>query len=259
MENTGGSLTGNQFYKFNISIIKDDDKLLPKGFIPLNQNNSKIYNNKFRAYYNPSDLHIVILHRGTIPTNKKDIFNNVRNFLVVKNKNLITYRNRLAKIGHEEVKNFLIKIYKNKNKYYSRYKSIIDYINNLLKRSPIANIFNAVDELLKTKLTTLGHSQGSVYAYLYGEKGKEIIVYNAPPFISKKPENTYTIRNKKDPVSFLSRSRKMIILNKKTKTLKDAHSIDTLKNVSKIFGDPYLYTPDRELKTIKNKTIKNRK
>jgi hypothetical protein len=128
-----------------------------------------------------------------------------------------------------------------------------------MKHSPIANMFNAVDELLKTKLTTIGYSQGSVYAYLYGDRGKEIIVYNAPPFIDKKPENTYTIRNKKDPISFLSRSRKMIVLNKKTKTLKDAHSIDTLKNVAKIFGDPFLYTPDKELKTSKTKTMKNRK
>jgi hypothetical protein len=110
MDQEGGSLTGNQFYDFFISIIKDDDKLLPEDFIPLNKNNYLLYNNKFRAYYNPKNLHFVILHRGTIPGNKKDILNNVRNFFAVKNKRLITKRNELAKTGYYEVKSFLIKL-----------------------------------------------------------------------------------------------------------------------------------------------------
>jgi len=262
MDQDGGSLTGNQFYKFFISIIKDDDKLLPEDFIPLNKKNNLLYNNKFRAYYNPKNVHFVILHRGTIPSNKKDIFNNVRNFLAIKNKYLITKRNKLAKMGYDEVRKFLIKLYKNKKYYYSTYKSIIDYLDKLINTSPTANIYNSVDELLKTKLTTIGHSQGSVYAYLYGKNGKEIIVYNAPPFIGKKPENTYTIRHKRDPISFFSKSRKMVVLKNKTKSLIEAHSIETLKNVSKIFGDPFLYTDDKELKSNlrskKNKTRKNK-
>ncbi len=262
MEQYGGSLTGNQFYKFFISIMVDNDTLLPKDFIPLNKNNELIYNSKFRSFYNKKDNRIIIVHRGTNPDDIKDVFNNVRNFFGVKNKYLITHRNKLAKTGHDEVKNFLIKIYKNKKQYYHTYKSIIDYLDNLIHTSPIANISNSVDEFLKTKLTTIGYSQGSVYAYLYGKDGKEIIVYNAPPFIGKKPDNTYTIRHKDDPISFLSKSRKMILVKKKTKSTLDAHSIETLKNVPKIFGDPFLYTVDNEIKSNtknnKNKTRKNK-
>ena len=54
-----------------------------------------------------------------------------------------------------------------------------------MNSSPITNISSSVDELLKTKLTTIGHSQGSVYSYLYGKYGKEIIVYNAAPLLEK--------------------------------------------------------------------------
>jgi len=259
----GGALTGNQLYNFFISIKEDDDKLLPFGFIPLNKNNNLIYNNKFRAFYNPKNLHIVIVHRGTISNKKKDFVNNIRNLIALKNKYLITYRNKIAKDGHDEVTKFLIKIYKNKKIYYSNYKHIIDYIDSLISSSHIATLSNSVDELLKTKLTTIGYSQGAVYAYLYGENGKEIIVYNAAPFIKKKPNNAYTIRNKKDPVSFLNKTTKnMIIINKKTNSLLDAHSIETLKNVHKIFGNPFLYDDDNEIKSNKkdrkNKTRKNK-
>ena len=263
MDKKGGFLTGNQFYKFFLYFKKDNNKLLPKGFIPLNKKNKLLFNNKFIAFYNPNTLHFVIVHRGTIGNDVKDIFNNVRNFLSVKNKYLISKRNEQAKMGHNEVKNFLINLYKNKNKNknkYLTYKSIIDYLDNLKKSSPIANISNSVDELLKRNLTTIGHSQGSIYAYLYGKDGKEIIVYNSPPFIGKKPENTYTIRHRYDPISYLNKSKKNVVLNHKTKTIIDSHKIKSLKNISKIFGDPFLYSLDYKSKTQKNrnKTEKNR-
>lgn len=260
MDKKGGALTGNQFYKFFLYFKTDNNKLLPKGFIPLNKKNNLLFNNKFIAFYNPNTLHFVIVHRGTITSDVKDIFNNVRNFLTVKNKYLITKRNELAKMGHNEVKNFLIKLYKNKNNknYYLTYKSIIDYLDNLKNSSPIANISNSVDELLQRKLTTIGHSQGSIYAYLYGKDGKEIIVYNSPPFIGKKPENTYTIRHKHDPISFLNKSKKNIVLNHKTKSIINSHKFNSLKNIFKIFGNPFLYSPDYKIKTHKNRSKINK-
>uniref|UniRef100_A0A6C0KVS3 Fungal lipase-like domain-containing protein n=1 Tax=viral metagenome TaxID=1070528 RepID=A0A6C0KVS3_9ZZZZ len=261
---TGGALSGIQIYKFFNSMDNTEDENLPENFIPLNKNNSKLYNNKFRVYYNPENIHIVIVHRGTITSSKKDIFNNVRNFISVKNKYLITYRNQNAKEGHNELKHFLIKIYKNKEKYYSTYKTIIDYIKNLMKSSPIATLDNTVDELLETKSSTIGYSQGAVYAYLYGKNSKEVLVFNPAPFFNKKPDNTYVIKNKNDPVSLFNRSKKINVLNKKTKTYREAHSLENFKNVSKLFGNPFLYTKSKKNKTNKkpksrkNKTNKNK-
>jgi len=260
----GGALSGVQLYKFFNHMYHEEDKI-PENFVPLNKDNSKLYNSKLKVFYNPKNIHIVAVHRGTEIKDKRDVFNNVRNFIAVKNKYLITYRNLNAKEGHNELTDFLIKIYKYRNtKKYSKYKTIIDYIDKLTKSSKKLTVINAVDKLLKQKLSTIGYSQGAVYAYLYGAEGKETLVYNPAPFFEKKPDNTYVVKTAIDPISVLNSSEKIHILKKKSKTYKEmqsmktykeAHSLKPLKNVTKKFGNKSLITNDKKRKN--NKTRKN--
>ena len=126
------------------------------------------------------------------------------------------------------------------------------------------NNINNINKMSRIKVLTANYV--GTYSYKPDieikryEDGKEIIVYNSPPFIGKKPENTYTIRHRYDPISYLNKSKKNVVLNHKTKTIIDSHKIKSLKNISKIFGDPFLYSLDYKSKTQKNrnKTEKNR-
>jgi hypothetical protein len=56
-------------------------------------------------------------------------------------------------------------------------------------------------------ITTIGHSLGSKLARDVGQNSKEVIelnpAYNIPDALKKKSDNTYSIRTKYDPVSFL--------------------------------------------------------
>jgi hypothetical protein len=250
----GGALSGVQLYKFFNYMYNEKDKL-PENFVPLNKNNLKLYNSKLKVFYNPKNIHIVVAHRGTKLDDNRDVFNNVRNFISVKNEYLITYRNLIAKEGHNELKNYLVKVYNNRVKYYLKYKTIIDYIDKLIKNSKELTVKNAVDKLLKSKLSTIGYSQGAVYAYLYGEHGKETLVYNPAPYFHKKPKNTYVVKTKIDPVSVLNSSEKIHIIKKRNKTYKElksiktyeeAHSLKHLKNITKKFGNKSLSTNSKK-------------
>ena len=68
---------------------------------------------------------------------------------------------------------------------------------------------DCVDEFLLNKLTTIGHSQGAIYCYLYGNIGKEIIKSNK--IILK------IIYEKLFPNIFLLRYGKKIIFKTKEK------------------------------------------
>ena len=57
---------------------------------------------------------------------------------------------------------------------------------------------------MKENLSSLGFSQGAVYAYLNGSEGNETIVYNPTPFRGIKPDNTYILRTKNDVVSMFT-------------------------------------------------------
>jgi len=148
------------------------------------------------------------------------IFNNTRNFMVTKFKYLITYRNAIAKKGHinleeyfneclnsndetiepSNMDNSFTKINNNPEEF--------EKYNNTIKKNiklHLLNSNNTVKEYLKNNLTTIGHSQGAIYAYLYGNIGKEVITFNPAPFNSNdKPANTYDIRIKGDIVSKFS-------------------------------------------------------
>jgi hypothetical protein len=262
----GGALSGVQLYKFFNHMYNEKDAL-PENFVPLNKNNPKLYNSKIKVFYNPENVHIVAVHRGTKIDDNRDIFNNVRNFISVKNEYLITYRNLIAKEGHDELKDYLSKVYNNRVKYYSKYKTIIEYIDKIIKTSKELTVKNAVDKLLKSRLSTIGYSQGAVYAYLYGEHGKETLVYNPAPYFHKKPKNTYVVKTKIDPVSVLNSSEKIHFINhkiknykelKKIKTYEEAHSLKHLKNITKKFGNKSLSTNSKTKKQTKKNTKNNK-
>ena len=110
----------------------------------------------------------------------------------------------------------------------------------------------AVTHFLRNKLTTIGHSQGAVYAYLYGDQGFETIVFNPSPYKGCKPVNTYLIRNKGDFVSYFTK------LKNKDKDIKNSkyinnylrdekvskHSTKTLFNDFRRIGNPLLMNTD---------------
>jgi len=87
----------------------------------------------------------------------------------------------------------------------------------------------------KTKVSTIGHSQGGLQSELLGDKSKEIITLNKAtrPFSNTKHTNQTDIRTEKDIVSrlnpFQKKNEKDIVIpsNKKSSYVKE-HGIDTL-------------------------------
>ena len=105
-------------------------------------------------------------------------------------------------------------------------------------------------------MSVIGHSQGAVYAYLYGDEGAETIVYNPAPFNGKKPDNVFIIRRAGDPVSMFTKksvSDNLTVLD----SLKDQgsvaqHSIVPLDGVPTVFGNKFIFSHDPE---IENKNV----
>jgi hypothetical protein len=184
-----------------------------------------LFHDTFKAFFNIKSGQIVLCHIGSYGGLTDLIFNNTRNFMVTKFKYLITYRNEIAKKGHanleeyfnqclanndetihssnmndENMNNSFIKINTNPEEFKKYNNNIKKYI-----KLHLSNSNDNVKEYLKHNLTTIGHSQGAIYAYLYGNTGKEVITFNPAPFNSNdKPENTYDIRIKGDIVSKMS-------------------------------------------------------
>ena len=273
----GGAFTGNQLYDLlNYAFSNNDEKFPSVNLVPLDKNNKDLYNETFRVFYTPNgpdEIRFVVIHRGTkasandfknIKESLKDWGNNVRNTLVLSsltNERLMTERNLRPKIGYNALNKYLIDLYNNKDANADETKKIIiDSIGKLMnkKNSQIVKISvdEAVDELLKNRLTTIGYSQGAIYAYLYGNRGKETIVYNPAPFRGKKPDNTYIIKQKGDVVSKLTdasdnaNTQLAIIDNTSNPNNPIAnHSIDALNGIKEIFGNKFLYNYDNELKS----------
>jgi len=269
-ELTGGAFTGNQLYGLIRAIYKKDDSYLENKIdvIPLDMNNNLLYNDFFKVYFNPTNLRFIAIHRGTDINSSKDIINNIRNMFFVHTQSLITIRNQIAKSGHENLKKYLISLYKNKEHNIDKSKkNIIEYINSLLQ--PIDNqltvsIEEAVEHLLKTNLSTIGDSQGAVYAYLYGNQGAETIVYNPAPYKGKKPDNTFIIKRNGDIVSmFTDNSDNSIVKIKKLKKLitediNKKHKYNKLKGNKQKIRKKLILNHNKKLDK-KEKTNKNKK
>jgi len=253
----GGALLGNQIYQFLMANKYNDDSLLPDNFVPLDKNNKHLYNEYVNIYLNPKNLHIVSVHRGTDFKKGKDIFNNIRNFFFVKNERFITKRNIISRNAHKYLSQHIGEILTNSNK---QYHQIFKKYANEIKKNTILNLTNKkiVEEILKNKLTTVGSSQGAVYAYINGICGRETITLNPAPYIRYKPENTYDVKIKGDIVSMLSgvgddnhikqRSRKVKV---KTKGFISKHLSKTLKNNNTIFGNRMLFSKPNNYKVSK--------
>jgi hypothetical protein len=243
----GGALLGHQLYQFFHANKLNNDSLLPKNFVPLNKEDRYLYNDYVSVYLNPTNLHLVSVHRGTDFNSGKDIFNNVRNLFFVKNKRFITKRNIISKNAHRYLSKYIEELLINNKPYNLLFKKYADEIQNstILTLSPK----EIVTQILKNKLSTIGSSQGAVYAYINGIQGKETITLNPAPYINYKPENTYDIRIKGDVVSMFSgfgdpsnikkHSRKVKI---KTKGIISKHLSKKLKNNNMIFGDKTLFS-----------------
>jgi hypothetical protein len=261
--NTGGGLTMNQLGKFMYFMYHKTDAEIPPGFIVLDEKNKSLNNDTFAVFYNPENVHLIAVHRGTNLKSISDIGNNIRNLFFTETDSLITKRNRVAKDGHLELKKHLIHMYKQKAKIDPIFSGIIQFIENALQGNP-QNLEYAVTHFLRNKLTTIGHSQGAVYAYLYGDQGFETIVFNPSPYKGCKPVNTYLIRNKGDFVSYFTK------LKNKDKDIKNSkifhnyvkdekmskHSTKSLFNDFRRIGNPLLMNRDLD-KPIRNKTRKS--
>jgi len=155
---------------------------LPDYIVPIDENNDKLFNHWFSAYYllprdmpknkkidiNNDNIYIFVYHRGTDESSIKNILVNVRNILPVVGE---TKRSLYAKDGIYE----------------------------------LTNIFS--ESILKKKLINFGFSQGAVYANKEGNNGLITIVFNPAPYVNsawgKKPTNLIQIKNQKDIISYL--------------------------------------------------------
>jgi len=277
---TGGGLTMNQLGEFIFFMYNKTEAKPPEGFIYLDEDNTNLNNDNFAVFYNPNNIHFIAVHKGTKFKNVYDIGNNIRNMFFIENEKFITKRNLISKKGHIELKKYLIHLYKNQNKK-SNLNNIIKYIDDIIKGVKNVKKNNylieyAVNSLLRNKLTTIGHSQGAVYAYLYGDQGFETIVFNPAPYKGCKPANTYIIRNKGDFVSYFAKFKdndlkiknsKFIINKFFNDTNLSRHSSKTLFNNFKIVGDPLLVNIDhtktqkkrkKSYKTNRNRTNRNK-
>jgi len=146
--------------------------------------------------------------------------------------------------------------------------AIYNALNNAINSTPHNIITQLIprrkfyDELiisnfLSKKLSTLGHSQGAVYAYMYGDEGFETIVYNPAPYNNNVPSNTWVIKRNGDVASVRQHhgftDQHVITLDKientgyadsSTENIKIQHGIESLKSNPYIYGNPLLYNDD---------------
>ena len=241
---------------------------------PLNKDNELLFNDSFQVFFIPTSKRIIVVHRGTVGT-ARDWGNNVRNMLAGVSRSTSTFSNSIksnrqltAENGHKEIEECLKRIY-NKSKSVEKDESVTDpdtgisvedkglIVTELDELSQVSNsqikvitIDEAIDEFLKRKMSVIGHSQGAIYAYLYGNGAAEVIVFNPAPFPGTKPDDTYIIRRQGDPVSYWTTTSdnpkaKQILLDKlKGSSATEQHSITSLDGISSIFGNKFIFDPD---------------
>ena len=249
----------------------------------------RLFTDTFKVYFNIVTGQTVVCNTGSRSTLTDLGANNVRNMFFNKNDFLKTKRNEIAENGNAALVEYFLKCYTdNKNDSEKNKIPTIDDINSLIKINSTdmeKYIYAHIDLAKKTfilkelvekdnikpyiliniyflnKLTTIGHSQGAVYAYLYGNIGNEIITYNPAPFTGEKPYNVYDIKVKGDIVS--------AAIGKNDKKMHSTYEFETDKNdtllnkhkYTKLFSDyPTLFFGSKELGSIdnyKNKIDKN--
>jgi hypothetical protein len=275
----GAGFTGNQLFHLFASqyglLRKDGTVIQPApnkkdgiridaneamNVVPLNKKNDQLFNPRFQVYLDPELMRFIVIHEGTVGT-FYDWGNNLRNiFITTKRKSMTrTKRFQFAKEGHAELKKYLVRLYNDRDRRMldKNQHKIVALIQELMdgKDTQIQEITKeeAVEQLLKQRMSVIGHSQGAVYAYLFGNEGFETVVYNPAPFRGKKPDNTYIIRRTGDIVSkFTTRDDPNAHYTKldKVRHQKDPfyqHYITPLENNYTVFGNKFQYSKDKKL------------
>jgi hypothetical protein len=246
---------------------------------PLNKENELLYNDSFQVFFIPTSKRIIVVHRGTVGT-ARDWGNNVRNMTFGVTRSTSTFSNLTksnrqltAEKGHKEIEECLKRIY-NKKKSVEKDESVTDpdtgisvedkglIVTELDELSHVSHpqigditIDEAIDEFLKRKMSVIGHSQGAIYAYLYGIGASEVIVFNPAPFPGTKPDHTYIIRRIGDPVSSWTttsdnQEAKQFLLEKlKGSSDTEQHSITSLNGMTDVFGNKFTFDEDGSLET----------
>ena len=114
-----------------------------------------------------------------------------------------------------------------------------------------------IKDWLKKHMSVIGHSQGAVYAYSFGNQAAETIVYNPAPYNGKKPKNTFILRRDGDIISFFTNANyndedKVYYIKLEPKKGIGAHTTVGLKHDFTIYGylDKDLLSDDIEEVTI---------
>ena len=284
----GGGFTGNQLFhlfasqygllrKKDGTVVqpssikkKDMDKGIPiradeaMNVIPLDKSNPLLFNLRFQVYLDTDVWRFIVIHEGTTDT-LSDWGNNFRNTFITNKNNSMTRTKRfmIAKNGHVELKNYLIRLYNRtdaKNEIEEKLTALIlELITNKDTQITEITLEEAVEQLLKQRMSVIGHSQGGVYAYLFGNEGYETVVYNPAPFRGKKPDNTYIVRRDGDIVSILTTRDDPNTHYTQLDKIKDQsdpfyqHYITPLENTYTVFGNKFEYSKDKKLQKIQDR------
>jgi hypothetical protein len=228
------SQKGGSFHPWNLYLLMKlqykNIQRLPEGYEFIDNDDELLKNPEGLgwAIIHPTNCHVIIIHRGTHGTKLigKDWANNYRMpvsfFPSATNKlnspvssSLVsvfsTRRTLIARNVHvrlyEVIDGLISNIFRGINTN-NRYASLRRCIASTMlrgKREPVEEVRN---RFLKNHLSTIGHSQGAIYCYVYGGAGLETIVFNPAPLPLKfaYPNNLYVARVEIDPVSMIGMS-----------------------------------------------------
>jgi hypothetical protein len=274
--------TDTQISKIKLQKIEPiEGKLKP--FICLNPEKNILYNDVFKVYYNPENGHIVACHRGTggssVVNTFEDVGNNIRNAAGTTSQYLKTKRNLVAQWGHETLYQYLIEILNSENLTDENLKKLKGHIikiptqfqyipEDYQSKTYSKYDHRVVTEYLEQKLTTIGHSQGAIYAYLYGGQGREIITFNPAPYNGVKPDETFDVKMSKDAVSLFSGksilskdqksvSQKKTVIDSGNFSTLESHLIKPLEGRTDFFGNWFLYTRPSATDTVTTDSTAN--
>ena len=254
------------------SIFADNVNLNDKFKEIINNNKTPLYSNTFTVFVNKSilddEIHLVAVHKGTYST--KDWANNlaigVEKFTFKMYDQTKTKRSQTADKGTYALIEYLIGLFEssddnNLTDVEKKIKDALKFYETKISKFTLNDIERlgnnqisvvVVMEFLRNHLSTIGHSQGAVYAYANGSIGRETIVFNPAPYNYEKPSNCTIIRIKGDPVSHGTKTsrnnNKLYVLPNETenKSLAGNHSTNTLDGIFKRFGDLFTGTQDSQ-------------
>ena len=220
---------GGSFHPWNLYELLSaqyKNKELPSGFEFIDEHDENLKSKDLFVWcvIHPQNCHIIIMHRGTkglsdwgnnlkilgthFPTKftkgktnhywLKRFFSTER---AIRAANVhIRLNNRVESIIHD---------IKHNENIIDRHTSLYKCVSKFLMKQNLNNKSSTLRKLfIKTHLSTIGHSQGALYCYVYGDEGFETIVINPAPIPPgfHYPSNLYVCRNVYDPISMMGMS-----------------------------------------------------